>query len=113
MTTIFGKILKGEIPCTKVYEDDLVLAFDDVTPQAPVHVLIIPKIELVNLNDVDQSHEQVLGRLLSAARIVAEKKGIAEGGYRVVMNNGENGGQSVHHMHLHVLGGRHLSWPPG
>lgn len=113
MTTIFGKILKGEIPCTKVYEDDLVLAFDDVTPQAPVHVLIIPKIEIVNLNDVDQSHEKWLGRLLSAAKTVAEKKGIAKTGYRVVMNNGEQAGQSVFHMHLHVLGGRSLSWPPG
>lgn len=113
MTTIFAKILKGEIPCQKVYEDDLVLAFDDITPQAPVHVVIIPKIEIVNLNDVDESHEKVLGRILSAARKVAEIKGIAASGYRVVMNNGEHGGQSVFHMHLHVLGGRPLSWPPG
>ena len=113
MTTIFTKILSGEISCNKVYEDDLVLAFHDVNPQAPVHVLIIPKIPLVNLNDVDQSHEAVLGRLLATARIVAEKTGVAADGYRVVMNNGENGGQSVYHMHLHVLGGRRLSWPPG
>lgn len=113
MTTIFGKIIRGEIPCTKVYEDDLVLAFDDITPQAPVHVLIIPKIEIVNLNDVESAHEKYLGRLLLAARTVAEKKGIAQTGYRVVMNNGEQAGQSVFHMHLHVLGGRDLSWPPG
>ncbi len=113
MTTIFGKILKGDIPCTKVYEDDWVLAFDDVAPQAPVHVLIIPKIPLVNLNDVDESHEKVLGRLLLAARIVAAKKGVATAGYRVVMNNGENGGQSVYHMHVHVMGGRAFAWPPG
>ena len=113
MTTIFGRIIAGEIPCTKVYEDDMVLAFDDVSPQAPVHVLIIPKQALINLNDVDKSHEALLGRLLSTVRVVAEKKGIAAGGYRVVMNNGENGGQSVYHMHLHVLGGRPLSWPPG
>lgn len=113
MTTIFGKIIKGEIPCKKVYEDDLVLAFDDITPQAPVHVLIIPKIEIVNLNDVEPSHEQVLGRLLLAARKVAELKGLRESGYRCVMNNGEHAGQSVFHMHLHVLGGRDFSWPPG
>ncbi|MDP2344241.1 MAG: histidine triad nucleotide-binding protein [Deltaproteobacteria bacterium] len=113
MTTIFARILKGEIPCSKVYEDNLVLAFDDVTPQAPVHVLIIPKTPLVNLNDVDASHEQLLGHLLTTARLVAEKKGIAAGGYRIVMNTGENGGQSVYHMHLHVLGGRPLAWPPG
>ncbi len=113
MTTIFGKILTGEIPCNKVYEDDLVLAFDDITPQAPVHVVIIPKTEIVNLNHVDESHEKVLGRILSVARKVAELKGIAGSGYRVVMNNGDDGGQSVLHMHLHVLGGRPLSWPPG
>ena len=75
MTTIFGKIIRGEIPCTKVYEDDLVLAFDDITPQAPVHVLIIPKIEIVNLNDVESAHEKYLGRLLLAARTVAEEEG--------------------------------------
>ena len=113
MTTIFAKIIKGEIPCKKVYEDDLVLAFDDITPQAPVHVLIIPKIEIVNLNDVEPAHEQLLGRLLLAARKVAEIKGLTATGYRCVMNNGEDGGQSVFHMHLHVLGGRPLSWPPG
>jgi len=113
MTTIFGKILKGEIPCTKVYEDDLVFAFDDIMPGAPVHVLIIPKVELANLNDVDENHEKWLGRLLLAARKVAEIKGIAKSGYRCVMNNGEDAGQSVFHMHLHVLGGRGLSWPPG
>lgn len=113
MTTIFARILSGEIPCAKVYEDDLVLAFDDITPQAPVHVLVIPKVVLVNLNDVEDRHEAVLGRLLHVARKVAELKGIAESGYRVVMNNGEQAGQSVFHMHLHVLGGRDLSWPPG
>jgi len=113
MTTIFARILSGEIPCSKVYEDDLVLAFDDITPQAPVHVLVIPKVALVNLNDVEARHEAVLGRLLHVARKVAELKGIAESGYRVVMNNGEQAGQSVFHMHLHVLGGRDLSWPPG
>jgi histidine triad (HIT) family protein len=111
--TIFARILKGEIPCSKVYEDEHVLAFDDITPQAPVHVLIIPKITIVNLTQAEPQHEQVLGRLLLAARKVAEIKGVMSSGFRVVMNNGEDAGQSVFHMHLHVLAGRGLSWPPG
>lgn len=111
--TIFSRILKGEIPCSKVYEDEHVLAFDDITPQAPVHVLIIPKITIVNLTQAEPQHEQVLGRLLLAARKVAEIKGVMGSGFRVVMNNGEDAGQSVFHMHLHVLAGRGLSWPPG
>ena len=113
MTTIFAKILRGEIPVNKVYEDDRVLAFDDVTPQAPVHVLIIPKQPLVNLNDVSDKHEALLGHILVIARHVAELKGVAATGYRVVMNAGSDGGQSVYHMHLHLLGGRQLGWPPG
>jgi histidine triad (HIT) family protein len=113
MTTIFGKIIKGEIPAKKVYEDDRVLAFDDVAPQAPVHVLIVPKQELVNLNDVDDKHEALLGHIMVVAKKVADLKGISETGYRVVMNNGAEAGQSVFHMHLHVLGGRGFSWPPG
>lgn len=111
--TIFAKILRGEIPAKKVYEDDRVLAFEDITPAAPVHVLIIPKQPLVNLNEVGDEHEALLGHLLVVARKVAELKGVAETGYRVVMNNGSDVGQSVHHMHLHVLGGRQMSWPPG
>lgn len=111
--TIFGKILRGEIPAKKVYEDDKVLAFDDVAPQAPVHVLIIPKIELVNLNDASDDNEALLGHILHVAKKVAELKGIKDSGYRVVMNNGAGANQSVFHMHLHVLGGRGFSWPPG
>lgn len=111
--TIFAKILKGEIPASKVYEDDRVLAFDDVAPQAPVHVLIIPKEPLVNLNDASDEHEALLGHILVVAKKVAELKGIGESGYRVVMNNGAGANQSVFHMHLHVLGGRPFSWPPG
>lgn len=111
--TIFARILRGEIPANKVYEDDRVLAFDDVTPQAPVHVLIIPKQALVNLNDVADEHEALLGHILVVAHKVAVLKGIADSGYRVVMNTGSDGGQSVFHMHLHVLGGRPLGWPPG
>lgn len=113
MTTVFGKILKGEIPCKKVYEDELVLAFDDVAPMAPVHVLIIPKQTIADLNDAAPSHQALLGHIMVTAKKVAELKGIAKSGYRVVMNTGSDGGQSVFHMHLHVLGGRQLGWPPG
>lgn len=113
MTTIFAKILRGDIPAHKVYEDDRVLAFDDVAPQAPVHVLIVPKLALLNLNEASDEHEALLGHILVVARKVAELKGLAATGYRVVMNNGDDGGQSVAHMHLHVLGGRPLRWPPG
>jgi histidine triad (HIT) family protein len=112
--TIFGKIIRGEIPCKKVYEDDLVLAFDDISPGAPCHVLIIPKQEgIQNLNDVDASHEQLLGHMLVTARKIAELKGVAAGGYRTVLNTGNDAGQSVYHIHMHVLGGRDLAWPPG
>lgn len=113
MTTVFGKILRGEIPCQKVYEDDLVLAFDDVAPMAPVHVLIIPKKALGGLNDATPADHALLGHILATAKKVAELKGITKSGYRVVMNTGADGGQSVFHMHLHVLGGRPLGWPPG
>jgi len=113
MTTVFSKIISGEIPNTPVYEDDLVYAFDDISPVAPVHVLVIPKQPIVNLNDVDVSHEAMLGRLLHAARKVVEDKGIAHNGYRCVINNGGDAGQSVFHLHLHVIGGRSMSWPPG
>ena len=112
MTTVFGKILRGEIPAKKVYEDDRVLAFDDVAPQAPVHVLIIPKIDtLSSIDDMKDEHEALVGHIMATASKVAKLKGLAA--YRVVMNNGADAGQSVFHMHLHVLGGRPMSWPPG
>jgi histidine triad (HIT) family protein len=110
---IFCKIGKGEIPSTKVFEDERVLAFDDLHPAAPTHVLVIPKEHIASVNDVEASHAALLGHLFVVARAVAEKKGVAAGGYRLVMNTGDHAGQSVHHMHLHVLGGRDLAWPPG
>ena len=113
MKTIFSRILAGEIPCKKVYEDDRVLAFDDGGPMAPVHVRSIPKSELEGLNAIDDSHEALLGHILATASRVAKLKGIDKDGYRVGMNTGGHGGQSVFHMHLHVLGGRQLDWPPG
>ena len=109
--TIFSKIIAGEIPADVVYETDNVLAFRDVNPAAPVHVLVIPKIPIVNLYDAEPDHAQLLGELLLAARKVAELEGLDD--FRLVANNGAGAGQSVFHMHFHVIGGRSLSWPPG
>ncbi|GLT39750.1 hypothetical protein SLA2020_139250 [Shorea laevis] len=112
--TIFDKIIAKEIPSTIVYEDDKVLAFRDINPQAPVHVLVIPKLRdgLTELGKAEPRHKEILGELLYAARIVAEKEGILDG-FRVVINNGPSACQSVYHLHLHVLGGRQMKWPPG
>ena len=111
--TIFGKIVAREIPAQIVYEDDDVMAFHDVSPQAPTHVLIIPKRPIVNLLDTNQDDTLLLGKLMQASVHVAKTLGLADDGFRVVVNCGKNGGQSVDHLHLHVLGGRQLTWPPG
>jgi histidine triad (HIT) family protein len=111
--TIFAKIINRQIPADIVYEDDNVLAFRDVSPQAPVHVLIVPKKPLTNLADASPDDTLLLGQLLQAAVHVARTLGVAETGFRVVANVGPDGGQSVDHLHLHLLGGRHLTWPPG
>ncbi len=111
--TIFGKIIRREIPADIVYEDDHVLAFRDRTPQAPVHVLVIPKRSLTNLLDADPGNTLLLGELMQAAVHVARTLGLDETGFRVVINAGADGGQSVDHLHLHLLGGRPLQWPPG
>ncbi|WP_438768159.1 histidine triad nucleotide-binding protein [Kushneria sp. TE3] len=113
MSTIFSKIINREIKADIVYEDDDVLAFNDVNPQAPVHVLIIPKREIATLNDLTDADAEVVGRLHLAAAKIARDKGIAEEGYRVVMNCNDKGGQSVYHIHLHLMGGRQMSWPAG
>jgi histidine triad (HIT) family protein len=110
--TIFGKIIRREIPADIVYEDDLVLAFKDVQPQAPVHILVIPKKPIVKLTDAEESDRDLLGHLLLTAKRVAEEAGLTNG-YRVVINTDSDGGQSVYHLHLHILGGRHMTWPPG
>lgn len=112
--TIFDKIIGKEIPSSIVYEDEKVLAFRDINPQAPVHVLIIPKSRdgLTELGKAEQRHEEILGHLLYAAKIVAEKEGVLDG-FRVVINSGPTACQSVYHLHLHVLGGRQMKWPPG
>ena len=111
--TIFGKIIAREIPADIVYEDDNVLAFRDVAPQAPTHVLVVPKRPLVNLLDAGEGDALLLGQLMQAAVHVARTLGLADGGFRVVVNVGPDGGQTVDHLHLHLLGGRHLTWPPG
>ena len=109
--TIFSKILRGEIPADIVYEDELAIAFRDINPQAPVHILVIPREPTRSLEE--SSDGAILGHLLGVCKEVARQEGIAGDGYRVVTNIGRDGGQSVDHIHFHVLGGRPLSWPPG
>ncbi len=110
--TIFGKIIRREIPADIIYEDDIALAFRDVNPQAPVHILVIPKQPLPKLADAESQDHAMLGHLLLTVKRVAQQVGLSNG-YRVVINNGDDGGQTVNHLHLHILGGRQLKWPPG
>jgi histidine triad (HIT) family protein len=109
--TIFGRILRGEIPCDAVYADEFCLAFRDVNPQAPVHVLVIPREAIVNLADALSQHRELLGHLLLVAAKVARQEGLS--GWRTVINSGAEAGQTVFHLHVHVIGGRPLAWPPG
>ena len=111
--TIFQKIIDGDIPADKVYEDDFVLAFRDIQPQAPVHVRVIPKKPIVSVAHAESDDETLMGKLLLAAAEVARLEGLAPNGYRLVTNIGRQGGQSVDHLHVHVLGGRQMLWPPG
>ena len=113
MSTIFTKIINKEIPANIVYEDDDFLAFNDINPQAPVHILIIPKKEIKTVNDISSSDAIILGKLFLIAKKIAKQMSIDKDGYRLVMNCNEYGGQSVYHIHLHLIGGRKLSWPPG
>ncbi|WP_437577266.1 histidine triad nucleotide-binding protein [Sorangium sp. So ce887] len=110
---IFCKIANKEIPSKVVLEDEHVFAFHDVNPQAPTHVLVVPKRHIAGIAQAAPEDEAVLGRLLLAARRVAELTGIAESGFRTVVNNGANAGQTVFHLHVHVMGGRPMAWPPG
>ena len=109
---IFARILRGEIPCKKVYEDQWALAFHDINPQAPTHVLIIPKKHIASHAHAEADDEKLLGHMMAKAVEIAREQGLT-GGYRVVMNTGRDGGQTVDHLHLHLLGGRHMTWPPG
>ena len=111
--TLFEKIIARQIPARIAYEDDLVLAFHDIDPQAPVHVLIIPKKPIPRVAEAKEEDQALLGHLLLKAVEVAARLGLAAGGYRLVINNGRDGGESVPHLHCHILGGRRLKWPPG
>jgi histidine triad (HIT) family protein len=113
MSTIFSKIIAREIPVRIAYEDDTCLAFHDVHPQAPVHVLIIPKKEIARVAAATESDQPLLGHLLYVAQKIARQEGIDGSGFRLVINNGPDGGETVAHMHIHLLGGRPLAWPPG
>ncbi len=111
--TIFAKIVNGEIPADMVYEDDRVVAFKDILPQAPTHLLVIPRKPLPSLAEAAKEDADLLGHCLHICAVVAQQEGLADNGYRVVTNIGEEGGQTVPHLHFHILGGRPLQWPPG
>ena len=112
MSTIFEKIISGEIPAKKAYEDDLCIAINDVAPQAPVHLLIIPKKVIPRVGDANLEDQAILGHLLLTAGKVAKQENL-EQGFRIVINHGTNGGETVPHLHVHLLGGRQMKWPPG
>lgn len=110
---LFCKIRDGEIPGDIVYENDYVLAFNDINPVAPTHILIIPKEHISTLNDLDKNHTQTMGELFQAAKEIASKEGLSDAGYRTVFNCNKHGQQTVFHIHLHLIGGRQMTWPPG
>lgn len=113
MDCLFCSIVAGETPADTIYQDERSLAFRDINPQAPVHVLVIPRDHIESLDDASQKDEALLGHLLRVAARVANEQGLSESGYRTVINTGAGAGQSVFHLHVHVLGGRSLNWPPG
>jgi len=110
---IFCKIIRGEIPSKKVFEDDRIMVIEDITPQAPLHLLLIPKKHFVNCLDMSDQDDGVVGYVFIKAGEIAREKGLAESGFRLVQNNGAGSGQSVFHIHFHLLAGRSFSWPPG
>lgn len=110
---LFCRVVRKEVPAKVLFESAHVLAFEDIRPQAPVHVLLVPKLHIASLNDAPEGSEALLGELLLAARRAAREMGVGETGYRIVLNTARDSGQAVFHIHLHVLGGRHLEWPPG
>lgn len=111
MPTLFTRIIEGEIPSTRVWEDDLCVAFRDINPTAPTHVLVVPRREITRLDQMTEADEGLVGHLMRVATQVARQEGLSD--FRVVVNNGAGAGQSVFHLHVHVIGGRSLSWPPG
>jgi histidine triad (HIT) family protein len=110
---LFCKIINREIPASIVYEDERILAFNDINPQAPTHVLVVPKAHIATLNDVSSQDDQIVGELVRRAAAIAKTRGISAGGFRTVFNTNREAGQTVFHIHLHLLGGRTLHWPPG
>ena len=110
---IFCKIIEGKLPARKVYEDDQVVAFRDINPQAPTHVLLVPRRHLPRIAEAGAGDQSLLGHLLLKAAAVAAKLGLDQTGFRLVINNGRDGGESVPHLHVHILGGRPMAWPPG
>ncbi|XP_042358567.1 histidine triad nucleotide-binding protein 1 [Plectropomus leopardus] len=110
--TIFGKIVRKEIPCEFLHEDDQCVAFRDVNPQAPIHILVVPKKPIVQLSQAEDGDAALLGHMMLVAKKCAKDAGLAKG-YRIVINDGPDGGQSVYHIHIHILGGRVMRWPPG
>lgn len=113
MDCLFCKIAQGDIPAAVVFEDTEVMAFRDVNPQAPTHLLVIPKQHIATINDTDTQHEQLLGHMVLTAKKLAAAEGFNDAGYRLIFNVNSDGGQTVHHIHLHILGGRKMTWPPG
>lgn len=113
MSCLFCRIVSGEIPAAKVYEDELVVAFTDINPQAPLHVLVVPRVHVATVNDLGPEHDGLLGAMIRRAAAIAADHGYAERGYRTVFNCNREAGQTVFHLHLHVLAGRALGWPPG
>ncbi len=113
MSCLFCRIIAKEIPASIVYEDERVLAFNDINPQAPTHVLVIPKRHIASLSDLAADDDQIVGEVVRRAAAIAADRGIAAGGYRTVFNTNRDAGQTVFHIHLHLLGGRLLGWPPG
>lgn len=110
---LFCKIINGEIPSTKVYEDDTVYAFNDIEPQAPIHIIIVPKAHIDSANELDDNNAAVVGHIFAVAAKLADEMGFAKDGWRIVNNCGVAGGQTVGHLHFHLLAGRNLGWPPG
>ena len=110
---LFCKLISGEIPATEVYRDNDIFAFEDINPIAPTHILVIPIKHLSDIKSANEDDQQLLGKILLIANQIATEKGLAKDGFRYVINTGKNGGQTVYHLHLHIIGGRSLSWPPG
>lgn len=113
MSTIFKKIIDKEIPADVVYEDDLCLAFRDIDPKAPTHIILIPKKEIPSMVEVSENDKELIGHLYVVASKIAKDEGISDSGYRLVVNTNNEGGQEVYHLHIHLLGGRQMTWPPG